>query len=390
MPQLCDVPLNGRSYTPFLTTEQLLGLSARHEHEKQQTHPVLDSVDIELAKSLPAFFEEQNLMSHGQENVKALKLSKSPLGHKERDKDEAPGIQLTVIGWTARHEVAMNNRPLASGVVLLLLSALQPVDSVGTISELIDSGHSTASLTVGPLAGGRQWNVGIATVSGTMQWNDRDITKSVLDLTIYPAGQGARLLNPDGRLRSYTSAALSRYTVMTFGSDHAELDQSGKLRIYGTLTITHVEWQTDSTWNDAYTGPEYRAPVAHSTAGEVVFSLENPRQGTMLKSAEVSGSTTIERKDFPGLRSAMLEAIWPLVVEDEHCEMPGPKPSLRDYQGAICTGHVIELTPIPRPFQEFGIDYPIREEVAQPAVDRTTIKLRLNFFKVKSADNSGP
>jgi hypothetical protein len=73
--------------------------------------PSLDSVDIELAKSFPAFFEEQNLMSHRQENVKALKLSKSPLGHKERDKDEAPGIQVTVIGWAARHEVAMNNRP---------------------------------------------------------------------------------------------------------------------------------------------------------------------------------------------------------------------------------------------------------------------------------------
>jgi len=197
----------------------------------------LDSVDIEPAKSFPAFFEEQNLISHGQENVKALKVSKSPLGHKERDKDEAPGIQVTVIGWAAQHEVAMNNRPLASGVVLLLLSALQPVASVGTISEQIDSGHSTASLTVGPLAGGRQWNVGIAKVSGTMQWNDGDITKSVLDLTIYPAGQGARLLNPDGRLRSYTSAALSRYTVMTFGSVHAELDQSGKPIRPGTMPI---------------------------------------------------------------------------------------------------------------------------------------------------------
>ena len=58
--------------------------------------PSLDSVDIELAKSFPAFFEEQNLMSHGQENVKALKPSNSPLGHKEHDKDEAPGIQVTV------------------------------------------------------------------------------------------------------------------------------------------------------------------------------------------------------------------------------------------------------------------------------------------------------
>src|SRR6516164_4796264 len=100
---------------------------------------------------------------------------------------------------------------------------------------------------------------------------------------------------------------------MTFRSDHAEVDASGKLQVHGVLAVTHVEREANITWSNAYSGPEYGAPVPHSTAGEVVFAIESSSSAIRLRptSAKISGFATLNLKDFPGLRTAMLDAIWP-------------------------------------------------------------------------------
>jgi len=283
---------------------------------------------------------------------------------------------------------------LVSASLVALLPALMPGVWAQTAAQRIDSEHSTASLTVSAESGANSWNVGIAKVSGTVQWDEKDVTKSAFDFTIYPARQGARLLNPDGSIRSYTSAELSRYTVMTFRSDHVEADESGRLQVHGTLTITHVEREANIDWNNAYTGPEYGPPIAHSAAGDVVFSMENlgsaPPPAQAGARSQISGHATIHRQEFAGLRTSMLDAVWPIVVEDEHCVMPAPKPSLRDYSGAICTGNPIEVTPVNQPSQRFGIDYPGPDQVTAPAADRTTIVLRLNLLKANPGPSSHP
>lgn len=283
-----------------------------------------------------------------------------------------------------------NHLTVCSLVLLLWIGA--PVARAQTVSQRIDSEHSTASLTVNSASGGSSWNVGIAKVSGMLQWDAKDVTNSVFNFSIYPARQGARLLNPDGTVRSYTSANLSRYTVMTFPSGHIDVDPSGKLQVHGVLAVTHVEREANITWSNAYSGPEYGEPVLHSMAGEVVFTIENASSAVRLSpaSAQISGFTTLNRKDFPELRTAMVDAIWPIVVEDEHCEMPAPKPSFRDYQGAICTGNPIEVTPISQDPQRFGIDYPGPGEVTAPAADRATIVLRLNLLKADSETSGSP
>jgi polyisoprenoid-binding protein YceI len=285
----------------------------------------------------------------------------------------------------------MINHSAVSTVALLLCSIL-PKAWAQTISQRFDSGHSTASLTVNSASGGTPWNVGIAEVSGVVRWDESDITKSVFDFSIYPARQQTRLLDPDGSVRSYTSANLSRYTVMTFHSAHAEADKSGTLKVYGTLSITHVERETNITWSNAYTGPEYRRPVQHSTAHEVVFTIENYRSATQPRqsSTEISGFAIVDRKDFPGLRTALLDAVWPIVVEDEHCEMPAPKPSMKDYQGASCTGNAIEVTPIRQAPQRLGIDFPGPGEVTAPSADQATIVLRLTLLKGDSKTDDSP
>jgi len=251
------------------------------------------------------------------------------------------------------------------------------------MSQRIDPGHSTASLTVNSASGDSPWNIAVARVSGIVQWDEKDLTKSIFDFTLYPARQGDRLLNPDGSVRSYTSANLSRYTVMTFRSDDVEVDQTGKLQVHGVLTITHVGREANTTWSNAYAGPVYESPVQHSTTGEVVFTIENPGSATKLgpKTTKISGAATLDRKDFPGLRTALLDAVWPVVVEDEHCEVPAPKPSLKDYQGAICTGNPVVVTPMSQLPQRFGIDYPGPDEDVAPDAERATIILHLNLFR---------
>src|SRR5579864_7510030 len=153
---------------------------------------------------------------------------------------------------------------LAVSSLALLLCIGTPVARAQTVSQRIDSGHSTASLTVKSASGGGSWNVGIAKVSGVVQWNENDVTKSLFVFTIYPARQRTHLLNPDGSVRSYTSANLSRYTLMTFRSANAEVDTSGKMQVHGTLAMTHVERETTSTWSNAYSGPKYGAPIPQS------------------------------------------------------------------------------------------------------------------------------
>jgi polyisoprenoid-binding protein YceI len=283
-----------------------------------------------------------------------------------------------------------NHLAVSTLALVLCIGAL--VARAQTVSQRIDPGHSTASLTVNSASGGSSWNVGIAKVSGMLHWDLKDVTNSVFDFSIYPARQGTLLLNPDGSVRSYTSANLSRYTVMTFRSGHTEVDPSGKLQVCGVLAVTHVEREANITWSNAYNGPEYGEPVLHSSAGEVVFTIENTNSAVRLgaASSKISGFAALNRKDFPGLRTAMVDAIWPIVVEDEHCEMPAPKPSLRDYQGAICTGNPIEVTPISQSPQRFGIDYPGPGEVTAPAADQATIVLRLNLFKADSETGGSP
>lgn len=278
-------------------------------------------------------------------------------------------------------------RLAAALALFLFFFVLRPLASAGTILQQMDSAHSTASLTVSSSSGGVSWNVGVAKVSGTVRWDEQDITKSVWNLTIYPAKQGALLLNPDGSVRNYEAGDLARYTVMTFQSTRAEVDASGALHVHGTSSLTHVERETTSTWSDAYSGPDYGPPVERSTSGEVVVTLENASAATSRLATKrgISGFTTIRRDEFPELGEALVDAIWPIVVEDENCEMPAPKPSWRDYQGAICTGHVAPVAPPSQPWQEFGIDYPNRHEAKAFAPDTATIALHLNLVEPQSA-----
>jgi len=246
----------------------------------------------------------------------------------------------------------------------------------------IDSGYSTASLSLVSSKSGTSWNIGIAKVSGTVKLNDNP-SEDVLDLNIYPARQGLRLLNQDGRFRDNRFADLSRYTLMSFHSSGVTRNRDGKLAVTGELSATYVKREANMVWNNAYSGPDYGEPVAQSTTRKIAFVLEAQNRATATMhnhdTEEMSALATVNLQDFPELRAAWLDSIWPIVVENERCEMPQAKGSMRDYSGAICTGTPIEVTPLSPPPQGIGADYPGPGEVTAPASDEATILVHLRL-----------
>jgi len=246
----------------------------------------------------------------------------------------------------------------------------------------IDHDYSTASLSLASSSTGISWNIGIAKVSGTVTLND-DPAKDVFNLDIYPAKQGSRLLDRNGGFRDNSFADLTRYTVMTFHSSSVTRNREGKLAVTGKLSVTQVQREANIVWNTAYSGPDYGAPVAETTTRQVTFVFEAEQQTTATVHnqgpEEMLALATIDLRNFPALRSAWLDSVWPVVVENEHCEMPAVRGSsdMRDYAGAICTGTPIEVTPLSTPPQRIGTDYPEPNAATAPVNDEATILVHL-------------
>lgn len=248
----------------------------------------------------------------------------------------------------------------------------------------IDHRYSTASLSLASSNTGISWNIGIAKVSGSVVLND-DPEKDVFYLDIYPAQQGSRLLEKTGGFRENSFADLSRYTLMSFHSGGITRNREGKLVVTGQLSVTQVRREAIIAWNNAYSGPDYGAPVAETTTRPVTFILEaEPHATDRVHNEgpeEVSALATIDLREFPALRSAWLDSVWPIVVENEHCEMPPLRGSnsMRDYTGAICTGTAVEVSPLSTLPQRIGADYPGPNEATAPATDEATILVHLRL-----------
>jgi hypothetical protein len=178
---------------------------------------------------------------------------------------------------------------------------------------------------------------------------------------------------------------------MTFHSNRVKTDQT-------------ANWKFTGRWPSRMSSTKQILPGAMST---LVQNMEHrsrtPRRarlcsrwkilsrGPQTKPARRSRASQLWiARISPGLRTAVVDAIWPIAVEDEHCEMPPPKPSLGDHQGTICTGNPIEVTPIDQPPQRFGIDHPGPAEVTAPSADRVRIELRLNLVEADSDRSDVP
>jgi polyisoprenoid-binding protein YceI len=140
----------------------------------------------------------------------------------------------------------------------------------------LDPNHSAAQFSVRHL--------GISTVrgaftkvSGAVQYDPSDVTKSVVDVTIDATSVDTRVEMRDNDLRSDHFLDVAKYPTITFVSRRTEEAGPGKLKIIGDLTI-------------------------HGVKKEVALDVEGPSKpikdprGAMHMGA--SASTVINRTDF--------------------------------------------------------------------------------------------
>ena len=123
-----------------------------------------------------------------------------------------------------------------------LAAALSFPAAAATSTWQIDPNHSAAQFAVRHMA--------ISTVrgafsklSGSVQLDDKDITKSSVEVTIDAASVDTRVPDRDKDLRSERFFDVEKYPTLTFKSTKIEQTEPGKLKVTGDLTIHGVTKQ---------------------------------------------------------------------------------------------------------------------------------------------------
>ncbi len=167
--------------------------------------------------------------------------------------------------------------PTLAGVALLAVSACARADT-----WQIDPVHSSAQFSVR--------HMGISTVrgaftkvSGSVQYDAADPSKSSVEVTIDAASVDTRVEMRDKDLRSASFLDVEKYPTLTFKSRRVEPAGKGMLKVIGDLTI-------------------------HGVTKEVTLDVEGPSQPIEAHGGfhmGASATTKISRKDF-GVSGAAL------------------------------------------------------------------------------------
>jgi polyisoprenoid-binding protein YceI len=145
-----------------------------------------------------------------------------------------------------------------------------------TTTWQIDPNHSSAQFAVRHL-GLSTVRGAFTKVNGTIQFDDKDITKSSVDVTIDAASVDTRVEGRDKDLRSDHFFEVEKYPTLTFRSTKVEQVEVGKLKVTGDLTI-------------------------HGVTKQVVLDVEGPTAAVKdpwgNQRAAASATTKINRQDF--------------------------------------------------------------------------------------------
>jgi polyisoprenoid-binding protein YceI len=106
----------------------------------------------------------------------------------------------------------------------------------------IDPNHSAAQFAVRHLAISTVRGA-FTKVNGTVQFDDKDISKSAVDVTIDAASVDTRVPDRDKDLRSDHFFDAEKYPTLTFKSTKVEQVAPGKLKVTGDLTIHGITKQ---------------------------------------------------------------------------------------------------------------------------------------------------
>jgi polyisoprenoid-binding protein YceI len=117
-----------------------------------------------------------------------------------------------------------------------LAAALSLPAAAATSTWQIDPAHSSAQFAVKHLAISTVRGA-FTKVNGTVQLDDKDITKSSVDVTIDVNSVDTRVPDRDKDLRSDHFFDAEHYPTITFKSKRIEQVAPGKLKVTGDLTI---------------------------------------------------------------------------------------------------------------------------------------------------------
>jgi polyisoprenoid-binding protein YceI len=158
----------------------------------------------------------------------------------------------------------------------VLAGALSLPAAAATSTWQIDPNHSAAQFAVRHLAISTVRGA-FTKVSGTVELDDKDISKSSVDVTIDAASVDTRVPNRDKDLRSDHFFDVEKYPNLTFKSTKVEQVEPGKLKVTGDLTL-------------------------HGVTKSVVLDVEGPTAPVKdpwgNQRAAVNATTKINRQDF--------------------------------------------------------------------------------------------
>src|SRR5215469_16711396 len=123
-------------------------------------------------------------------------------------------------------------QPFVLATVSLLFGATAIAQ---TTTWTIDPNHSTAQFTVRHLAISNV-SGNFTKVTGTVQFNDKDITQSQVNAVIDAASVDTRVPDRDKDLRSANFLDVEKYSTLEFKSKRF-VNSGGKLQMIGDLTL---------------------------------------------------------------------------------------------------------------------------------------------------------
>lgn len=120
-----------------------------------------------------------------------------------------------------------------------VLAAALSLPAAAANTWQIDPNHSSAQFAVRHLAISTVRGA-FTKVNGTVQFDDKDISKSSVEVTIDAASVDTRVADRDKDLRSDHFFDVEKYPTLTFKSTKVEQAAPGKLKVTGDLTIHGV------------------------------------------------------------------------------------------------------------------------------------------------------
>jgi polyisoprenoid-binding protein YceI len=157
-----------------------------------------------------------------------------------------------------------------------LAGAISLPAAAATSTWQIDPNHSAAQFAVRHLAISTVRGA-FTKVNGTVQFDDKDVSKSSVEVTIDAASVDTRVADRDKELRSDHFFDVEKYPTLTFKSTKVEQETPGKLKVTGDLTI-------------------------HGVTKQVVLEVEGPTAPVKdpwgNQRAAANASTKVNRQDF--------------------------------------------------------------------------------------------